>query len=260
LEKLTAIGFNSLEMFGEPDEIDIKSLSDIISSFDFNIVGVTGMWGRISPRGWKRRLLSDDFSLRKYSEGYVIKCIDMCSYLGGTKINLCLFSDPINNFDVTHRFILQDDKIRVLSKGIPILNNLAKYSKEHNVELLLEPLNRYSTPYCSNLDDALFVISKCQNLGIMLDTYHMNIEEDSFRYAIIKSKDILHHLHFSDNNRKMPGFGHIDFDEIITSLKDIEYSGTKSFEPIIPNIDYQRDLFNGKQYMESIEQKHLYNF
>ncbi|MBA3978479.1 MAG: sugar phosphate isomerase/epimerase [Nitrosopumilus sp.] len=256
LEKLSAIGFNQLEMYGEPDEANLKFIHDILLSFNFKIIGVTGMWGKISSSGWKRRLLSNDVAFKKYSEDYVIKCIEMCSYFGGNKINICLFSDPINSFDVTHRFISQDDKRKILSKNFSVLNNLANRSKEFKIDLLLEPLNRYSTPYCSNLEDVLFVITNCDNLGVLLDTYHMNIEEDSFKNTILKSKDFLCHLHFADNNRKMPGFGHIDFEQIVSSLKDISYSGTKSFEPNISSIDYQKDLLFGIKYMENIELKY----
>ena len=256
LEKLSAIGFNQLEMFGEPDEANLKHMYDILQSYNFKIIGVTGMWGPISPLGWKRRLLSNDVSFGKYSEDYVIKCIEMCSVFGGNKINICLFSDPIYSFDVTHRFISQDEKRKVLSKSFSVLNRLANRSKEHEIDLLLEPLNRYSTPYCSNLEDALFVITSCENMGIMLDTYHMNIEEDSFEYTILKSKDFLNHLHFADNNRKMPGFGHIDFEQIIATLKGISYSGTTSFEPNISSVDYQKDLFLGKMFLETIESRY----
>jgi sugar phosphate isomerase/epimerase len=256
LEKLSAIGFNQLEMFGEPDETNLRHIYDVLRSFNFKVIGVTGMWGAISPLGWKRRLLSNDVSFRRYSEDYVMKCIEMCSYFGGNKINICLFSDPIFSFDVTHRFISHKYKIKVLSKSFSALNRLANRSKEHKIDLLLEPLNRYSTPYCSNLEDALFVITNCKDLGIMLDTYHMNIEEDSFEYTILKSKDFLKHLHFADNNRKMPGFGHIDFEQIIATLKVISYSGTISFEPNISSVDYQKDLFLGKKFLETIESRY----
>ncbi len=254
LEKLSSAGFNHLEMYGEPDEInDLKNIKETIQSFNFKIIGVTGMWGKISLSGWKRRILSDDISFRKYSENYLIKCIEMCTYLGGNKINVCLFSDPINSFDVTHRYISDKDKIRILSKSFPMLKKLSNLSKEHNIDLLLEPLNRYSTPYCSNLDDALFVISNCEDMRIMLDTFHMNIEEDSFQNTIIKSKDYLQHLHFADNNRKMPGYGHIDFDNIVLSLKNISYSNTISFEPNILSTDYKNELIFGKTFIENKE-------
>ena len=110
LEKLSSIGFTQLEMFGEPDGINYKSIKDAFLSFNFKIIGITGMWGKISPLGWNRRILSNDISFRKYSENYLLKCIDMCSYFGGNKINVCLFSDPIYSFDLTHRSISKNSK------------------------------------------------------------------------------------------------------------------------------------------------------
>ncbi|MGN6629958.1 MAG: hypothetical protein ACTHKJ_08835, partial [Candidatus Nitrosocosmicus sp.] len=59
LEKMNTLGFKQIEMFGEPDEINLKYFNDLFKSFDFKIIGITGMWGRISPFGWKRRLLSN---------------------------------------------------------------------------------------------------------------------------------------------------------------------------------------------------------
>jgi D-psicose/D-tagatose/L-ribulose 3-epimerase len=256
LEKLSAVGFDQLEMYGEPDEMDLKYIKDIILSFNFKIIGITGMWGRISPSGWKRRLLSNDISFRKYSENYLIKCIEMCRYLEGNKINVCLFSDPINSLDLTHKFISEDKKKKLISKSFPMINSLLKRANDCRINLLLEPLNRYSTPFCSNLEDSLFVIENCDNLRIMLDTFHMNIEEDSFKKTILQSKNLLNHLHFADNNRKMPGFGHIDFDNIISTLKHINYSDTISYEPTISNANYQKELSFGKSYIEKIESKY----
>jgi D-psicose/D-tagatose/L-ribulose 3-epimerase len=256
LEKLSAVGFDQLEMYGEPDEMDLKYIKDIILSFNFKIIGITGMWGRISPSGWKRRLLSNDISFRKYSENYLIKCIEMCRYLEGNKINVCLFSDPINSLDLTHKFISEDKKKKLISKSFPMINSLLKRANDCRINLLLEPLNRYSTPFCSNLEDSLFVIEHCDNLRIMLDTFHMNIEEDSFKNTILQSRNILNHLHFADNNRKMPGFGHIDFDNIISTLKHINYSDTISYEPTISNANYQKELSFGKSYIEKIESKY----
>jgi sugar phosphate isomerase/epimerase len=84
----------------------------------------------------------------------------------------------------------------------------------------------------------------------------MNIEEDSFKDTIIESKDYLHHLHFADNNRKMPGFGHIDFDGIVSSLKKISYSNTISYEPTFSNANYEKDVIFGKEFIEGIESRY----
>ncbi len=53
----------------------------------------------------------------------------------------------------------------------------------------------------------------------------------------------------------MPGFGHIDFEQIIATLKGMSYSGTTSFEPNISTVDYQKELFFGKKFLETIEIK-----
>ena len=257
LEKLNTLGFKHLEMFGEPDEINLKHFNDLFGSFNFKIIGITGMWGRISPLGWKRRLLSNDLAFRKFAEDYVIKCIKMCNYLGCNKINICLFSDPFNSFDLTHKSIHANQKQNLLSKSFPMLNHLAKEATKYGVNLCLEPLNRYSTPFCSSLDDCLYVVKYCKDLKIMLDTFHMNIEEDSFKNAITKSNGLLYHMHFADNNRKMPGFGHIDFHEIISALVNISYSDTISYEPTIANLDYQNDLMVSKKFIEKIESNYI---
>ena len=97
---------------------------------------------------------------------------------------------------------------------------LAKYASNYDIDLLIEPLNRYSTPICTNSEDAKYIVKLVdrENVGIMLDTFHMNIEEDSIHDAIVNSNTMLKHVHISDNNRKMPGFAHIDFDSVIGGL------------------------------------------
>ena len=112
LENLSQLGLTEIEIYGEPDDIDWKNPKDILNSFDIKVMGITGMWGRSSPNGWKRRLLSNDKSMVKYSEEYVINCIKLCNYFGGERINLCLFSDPINSFDVTHRNVTENIKTK----------------------------------------------------------------------------------------------------------------------------------------------------
>ncbi len=91
----------------------------------------------------------------------------MCNYLGGNKINVnvCLFSDPIISYDLTHKFIPENDKKDLLSASFPMRDYLSKRSNEYGIRLLLEPLNRYSTPFCANLEDSLFVVNNCVNLG-----------------------------------------------------------------------------------------------
>lgn len=138
-------------------------------------------------------------------------------------------------------------------KAVPVIRRLCKLASDYGVNLLLEPLNRYSTPYCANANDALIIAQKVDILGILLDTFHMNIEEDSFADAIKRSQDLLLHMHFADNNRKMPGFAHIDFQTIMQSLLSIGYSGYISFEPNISDRNYELATKRGLEFMKTME-------
>src|SRR5690349_10406072 len=173
-------------MFGEPEQTNLKELQETFTSCGIPVCGVTGMWGRASEDGLKRRLLSLEPDLVRYSENYVRKCIEMCQYLGGAELNVCLFADDINNFDVNHRVISEDQKKSTIERVIPVLSSLSRFASEHSVDLVIEPLNRYSTPYCCTARDATYIADMInhENFGVLLDTFHMNIEENSFEKAI----------------------------------------------------------------------------
>lgn len=253
LENLSQIGITNVEMFGEPTKIDLNYYKDILSAFNIRVIGITGMWGKSSSDGWKRRLLSRDHGLLKYSENYVLECIDLCSLLGGKVFNICLFADPVEYLDVTHGNIQTGKKKDLIEKCIPLIRRFCNYAEERNVKLVLEPLNRYSTPYCCNYCDTELILEKCPNLELMLDTFHMNIEEDSFSETIIQSQNRLIHMHFAENNRKMPGEGHIDFPTILQSLKKIGYKGFISFEPTISEDNYLFQIKSGFRYIKNLE-------
>src|ERR671918_2887288 len=239
LDRLSKQGYNAIEMFGEPNEVDTKKLLDSLNSYGFSVCGVTGMWGSISSDGWKRKLLSNDPILVQGSEQYVIDCLEMCNTLGGHEMNVCLFADDMQGIDRTHRIISAKEKELFATQAIPIMRRLCRKATDYGIQLVLEPLNRYSTPYCATAKDANAIAQQMDSLGVLLDTYHMNIEEDLFEDAIQSSREFLRHMHFADNNRKMPGFAHIDFSSIVETLNEIGYDAYLSFEPNISDKNYQ---------------------
>jgi sugar phosphate isomerase/epimerase len=241
-------------MFGEPSEVDAKKLLDSLNSYELSVCGVTGMWGSISSDGWKRRLLSSDPMLVQASEQYVIDCLKLCNILGGHEMNVCLFADDMQGVDRTHRIISTNDKELFAAKAVPIMNRLCRKAADYGIQLVLEPLNRYSTPYCATAKDAIALAQQVDSLGILLDTFHMNIEEDSFKDAIQSSRKFLRHMHFADNNRKMPGFAHIDFSTIVKSLNEIGYRGYISFEPNIADRNYEHATKYGLDFVKRIIQ------
>jgi len=81
------------------------------------------------------------------------------------------------------------------------------------------------------------------NIKVMLDTYHMNIEEDSFAGSIETAGEYLGHFHIGENNRKPPGYGHIPWNELAVALKGIGYTGGIVMEPfVVPGGQVGRDI------------------
>lgn len=100
------------------------------------------------------------------------------------------------------------------------------------VRLALEPLNRYETSLLNTVAEALEFLEALgrENVGILFDTFHANIEEASIAEAILLAKDRLFHVHMADSNRWIPGFGHLNFCEVLEALGKINYGGSLVFE------------------------------
>lgn len=253
LPKLARQGYDAVEMYGEPADLDLSKLKDVFGTFHLPVCGITGMWGSASKHGWKRLLSSFNQDLVRTSMSYVQDCIKMCNSLGGREMNVCLFADEITGFDRTHAILPDIEKEKFRKRAVPILSELCNFAKDNGVQLVLEPLNRYSTPYCCSAKDAIDIVREVnsESLGILLDTFHMNIEEDSFEYPIRMTGMALKHTHFADNNRKMPGFAHIDFTTILRSLHEIGYDGYISFEPNIAEKNYEHAVNTGLEFIKN---------
>jgi D-psicose/D-tagatose/L-ribulose 3-epimerase len=254
LEKLKNQGFSTVEVYGEPDFIDVKNLMDQFDSYSIKVSGVTGMWGLSSVDNKSRNLVTTDSRLRLAAQNYVKKCVTLCHDLGGKTFNICLFSDEPLISDGNHKFLPVEMKRKLISSLVRPLRELAEYASDYGIDLVIEPLNRYSTPICTSSEDAKYIVNQLnhENMGIMLDTFHMNIEEDSIYETIVVTSSLLRHIHVSDNNRKMPGFAHIDFDEVVRALKKIKYSKFITFEPTIQNTNYENDLKTGLNHFTSL--------
>jgi len=100
------------------------------------------------------------------------------------------------------------------------------------VRFALEPLNRYETDLIHTVDQGLDLIRQvgAQNFGLLLDTFHMNIEEPCIEASICAAGDRIFHFHVADSNRWYPGAGHLDFGSILRALRDTGYNGYVSGE------------------------------
>lgn len=259
LERLVQQGYDGVEMFCEPKGLDLGRLQEIFHLFDIPVCAITGVWGPATDDdGWRRKFISVDASLVEASQTYLKQCIEMCRSLGAHSVNICLFADDkLVSFDRNHSMLSEDQKKRDIDRVVPILSELSRFAYDRGVKLLLEPLNRFNTPHCTTAADAVAIAKQINqdNFGVLLDTFHMNIEEDSFENAIAETKGLLQHVHFADNNRKMPGSGHINFKLIVSALSKIDYKKYISFEPNLIEKQHKSDTEKGLKFIKSLDTK-----
>jgi len=255
LERMTMLRFDAVEMYGEPDSVDVSSILDLFHSYNIPIIGITGMWGYASKESSRRKLITRNKSIFLQTQDYIRKCISLCEKLDGKLFNVCLFSDDsLVQIDKNHARLSESLKRELMSTIVNPLREISIFAKDRGIDLLIEPLNRYSTPVCTTSTDAIYLVKSIaqENVGLLLDTFHMNIEEDSIEYSIKKSKGLLKHIHLADNNRKMPGFAHISFREIINALRELEFDGFMSFEPFVPDDHYENDIRSSIELIRSL--------
>jgi len=115
---------------------------------------------------------------------------------------------------------------------INALEECASKALEMGVRVALEPLNRYETSLVNTVEQGLSLVDKIgyENLGLLLDTFHMNIEEPSIEESIRTAGERIFHFHVADSNRWYPGAGHLDFTRILEALYETGYRGFVSGE------------------------------
>jgi sugar phosphate isomerase/epimerase len=115
---------------------------------------------------------------------------------------------------------------------VEALQRCSAVAAPHGVRLVLEPINHYETTLINNVEQGLELIEtvRADNFGLLLDTFHMNIEEPVIEDSIRTCGDRIFHFHVADSNRWYPGAGHLDFKSILDALFATGYQGYVSGE------------------------------
>lgn len=131
--------------------------------------------------------------------------------------------------------VVMNDKRPYLEQSVKSMKEIIKVAEECGVTYCVEAVNRFETCIINTAAEALDYVARIdsKNIGVLLDTYHMNIEENNIGDAIRLVGDKLTSFHTGENNRTAPGRGHLDWDEIFGALADINYKGRIVSEPFV---------------------------
>jgi sugar phosphate isomerase/epimerase len=113
------------------------------------------------------------------------------------------------------------------ARGVDAFRSCAEWTDSIGIPLLIEPINRYETNWIYTAEEGRKVLDMIglDSVKLLLDTFHMNIEEANMVEAILKTGDQLGYVHFADNTRHAPGQGQTDFKAVLAALEKINYHG-----------------------------------
>jgi sugar phosphate isomerase/epimerase len=146
------------------------------------------------------------------------------------------------------------DHARSMAYLVAALQECSAAAASYGVRYALEPLNRYETDLIHTVADGLDLIEQvgADNFGLLLDTFHMNIEEPSIEDSIRQCGDRIFHFHVADSNRWCPGAGHLDFEHILATLFEAGYDGYVSGE-FMPVPDADTGAMRSIEYLRSLD-------
>lgn len=218
-----ARGFDAVEIFPPgPDAVNVDELRSLLDDNGLSLAAVgTGA-------GWvkhKLSLTSADETIRDKAVAFVRSIMDLAAQFEAPAI----IGSMQGKWEGS---VTKPVALRYLGNA---LFKLDEHANDLGTTLLYEPLNRYETNLVNTLGDAVLLLTgmRAQNVKILADLYHMNIEEANLADAIRNAGSHIGHVHFADSNRRAAGLGHTNFAPIIAALVEVGYSGYLSAE-ILP--------------------------
>ncbi len=138
--------------------------------------------------------------------------------------------------------------------AIEAIRECARFATAHDVMLLIEPINRYETNFINSTADGLALLNKIgePSVKLLLDTFHMNIEDACITAALREAGDRLGYVHVADSNRCAPGQGHIDYLSVLQTLAEIGYKGPITAE-ILPIPDDLVAAQQASDFLKSLQ-------
>jgi len=226
VHKVAKLGFDILEIGGTPlPDYSKEQLRELRRTAEQEGIILTTGYGP----SWEHNIASPDPEIRAGAAEWFRKLFFAMGELDSHVLGGALYTYwPI---DYTRPFDKEEDWKRSV-EGVQVLSDLAK---PYDINLGMEALNRFETYLINTAEEDVRFVKEGgrENVKVMLDTFHMNIEETSIVEAIHTAGSYLGHFHTGECNRLCPGMGRIPWREIGEALRDIGYNGTVVMEPFV---------------------------
>jgi D-psicose/D-tagatose/L-ribulose 3-epimerase len=234
IDKVAGMGFEVIELgfFSAEPPFNIGDVRQRLKSAGL----AAGICSFLSA---DRDISSPDPDARRRGVEFMNAMIRTLGALGGEVLSGPLYAELFRK-----RYLPSDERAREWDRSVASMREIAKTAETHGVTIALEPLNRFETDFLNLSEQAVRLVSDVgsNSVGILLDTFHMGIEEKDQAEAIRRAGKHLKHFHTCENDRGAPGTGQVPWKAVRDALKSIGYNRIVAIEGFNPDIV---DLANG---------------
>ena len=219
LPPLKEAGFDSIEVpIFRPNDFAAAAIRRSAEQNGLELTAVSVLTGGTN-------LISDDADVRKRTVTHMKDCIAAVAEAGIQLMAGPLYS-PVGYLPGRRR------NADEWAWGVDGYRQLGDTLKQHNVTIAIEPLNRFETYFLNTAADAVAFADEIAhpNVGLLIDTFHSNIEEKNVPDAYRTAARHLKHVHTCENDRGTPGSGHVDWKGVFDALREIGYDGNLTIE------------------------------
>jgi D-psicose/D-tagatose/L-ribulose 3-epimerase len=220
-------GFDFVELLvPEPGELDLAATRRALDDAGLGVA----LAARVNL---DRNLCSDEASKRQAGRDYLRSCIDVAHALGARLVGGPLYGNPLVFAGRAPHAVgeaLREQRVAWCVEG---LGAAAPHAQAAGVTLGVEPLNRFETDILNTTRQGVQLMKLVDHpsIGLVLDTFHMNMEDDDIAGAIRHAGGHLLHFQANENHRGYLGTGHIDWTAVVRALADVNYTGAICLEP-----------------------------
>ena len=236
-------GYDGVELqIKNPATRNPKQLQALMKEYRLEIPAITtGM----EYFGNGLSLISDDVEVQRQSVNRLIEHLDLAAQLG----SMVLVGSMRGVIDDISRYSLLEERL------VKNLQEVQKAAEERKVDVVFEPINLYIINYINTLDEGAELVKKVgsDRFWLMIDTHHMRIHDGDMYEAILRNREWIRYVHYSDGNRWYPGGGNIDFEQCTKALLEMGYHGWITMECLALD-DGKRCAKRALEYCRGLEQ------
>jgi D-psicose/D-tagatose/L-ribulose 3-epimerase len=224
--KIAAMGFDAVEIaIEDPALIDGNAVKNALDKYNLKAI-VCGAFGPT------RDLTNEDPAIHQNCFKYITDCLDLCA-LWDTKF----FAGPMYSAVGKARMVPPEQRKAEWQLAVKNLHKVCDMAQERGLEIALEPLNRFESDLINTAWDVLRLVDEIDHPAakVILDGFHMNIEEPNIEEAIKLIGNKLIHVQVAENYRGTPGTGQTNWAAYRRGLEAIHYKGTVSIESFTPD-------------------------